>query len=63
MGQKFLRISDVKERTGLSRTSVYRLMREKDFPQSIPLGEQMVAWIEQEVEQWIDDRIKAARAA
>ena len=36
---RFFRIRDVEKFSGLSRASIYRLMREGKFPRSVRLGE------------------------
>lgn len=41
----FLRLPDVKALTGLSKTSLYSLIREQDFPAPIRLGPRAVAWV------------------
>lgn len=56
-----LRLPDVLKRTGLSRSSIYLKMSQEAFPQSIPLGERSVGWLETEIDEWIAVRIKASR--
>lgn len=58
-----IRCKKVCQRTGLSRSYVYQLAREGKFPKPIELipGGSSVAWLEHEVEQWIEDRIAASR--
>lgn len=54
---------EVRRRTTLSDSALYRLMDDGDFPRPVrpnPSG-RAVAWVEAEVEQWIADRIEAAR--
>ncbi len=58
--KKFIRINTVKAKTGLSRTSIYTLMKRGEFPASISLGPRCVAWLETAVNSWMDDRIKAS---
>jgi prophage regulatory protein len=60
-----LRLPQVKARTGLSRSELYRRMAAGDFPQPVKLGERASAWPESEVSAWCDARIAArdARAA
>ena len=65
--KRFIRLPEVLSRTGYGRTSVYRKMEDGDFPKSVKLGGppkdhnafdcRAVAWIEDEVEQWIESRI------
>lgn len=56
-----IRLPEVLRRTALSKTSIYDLAKSGDFPASIPLGGKAVAWLESEVEQWIQSRIAVAR--
>ena len=65
---RFIRLPEVLTRTGYGRTSIYRKMEEGSFPRSIKLGgpledpeafdSRAIAWIEDEVEQWIESRIE-----
>lgn len=61
MSNKVLRLTEVCNRTGLSKSSVYKKMEEFDFPQSIALGARAVGWLEEEIEQWIQSRISESR--
>lgn len=54
-----LRLRGVCEITGLSRSTIYRLIDAGDFPRSVVLGEHSVAWVAAEVEAWIAARIEA----
>lgn len=58
--QKLLRIKDVVDKTGISRTKVYLLIQEGKFPAPIKLGERVALWPEAAVDQWITDLVKAA---
>ncbi len=53
---KILRIRNVTEATGLSRTTLWRLERRGDFPHRIRLSPNSIGWIETEVEEWIESR-------
>ena len=65
---RFIRLNEVLSRTGYGRTSIYRKMEDGEFPKSVKLGgppkdpsvfdSRAVAWIEDEVEQWIESRIE-----
>ena len=64
---RFIRLNEVLSRTGYGRTTIYRKMEDGSFPKSIKLGGaptnpckfdcRAIAWIEEEVEQWIVSRI------
>ena len=53
----------VEGRTGLARSSIYRLMRLQKFPEPIRIGERAVRWSTQELETWLADRPKATGQA
>ncbi len=52
------RLPSVKQRSGLSRTHLYRLIAAGDFPKPVKLGF-CSAWVESEVSDWIAARIAA----
>lgn len=56
--QKLLRLKQVMEMTGLSRSYVYELAKQGKFPKPVKLSEKSVAWVDQEVREWIDQRIE-----
>jgi len=60
-----LKLPRVLERTGLSRTELYRLVREQRFPRPVKLGMRGNAWPAHEIQTWIADRMaeRDARAA
>lgn len=47
------------DRTGLSRSSVYSLAQQGKFPKPLKQSERSSAWVEDEVLEWIAERIKA----
>lgn len=54
--------AQVSKRTSLCGTSIYYMTSAGRFPQPIKLGKtSRVGWIEAEVEQWIQDQIRASR--
>jgi len=55
------RLPVVIERTGLGRSSIYQMIADGNFPESINLGPRAVGWISDEVDQWIQDRIEESR--
>lgn len=59
--ERFIRRREVQRLTGLSRSSLYRLIAEKDFPPAIRLSSNTVAWLESEVSTWIRERVEASR--
>jgi prophage regulatory protein len=59
---RLLRRAAVERKTGLSRSSIYRLMSGGDFPTPVQLSTHVVAWIEAEIDQWISRRVSASRS-
>jgi prophage regulatory protein len=59
---QILRLKHVTTRTGLSRATIYRLMRAGTFPVSLRLGENSVGWLGDDIDAWLDQRIRASRA-
>ena len=59
--QTILRLHAVMQRTGLSRSSIYHKMSIGEFPQSINLGLRSVGWLNDEISDWIIDRIDESR--
>ncbi|TOH82677.1 MULTISPECIES: AlpA family transcriptional regulator [Vibrio] len=55
---RFLRLKEVMSLTGLGRSTIYKFMAdETDFPKSVPLGGRAVAWVESEIEEWMESRL------
>lgn len=55
--ERFLRLADVMARTGLSRSAIYLNISEGSFPSNINLGPRSVAWLESEIDAWMQARI------
>ena len=67
--KRFIRLPEVLSRTGFGRTSIYRKMEDGSFPRSVKLDgrppknpeafdSRAIAWIEDEVDQWIESTIE-----
>ncbi|EEV1980163.1 AlpA family transcriptional regulator [Escherichia coli] len=61
MSNNLLRLSDVMRRTGYGRAWIYRLISQGRFPKPVKIGPRSVAFIESEVDEWINQRIEASR--
>ena len=65
--RSFIRLNEVLSRTGCGRTYIYRKMKERTFPKGLKLGgplkdpskfdNRAIAWVEDEIDHWIEDRI------
>lgn len=60
--RRLLRLPEVRQRVGLSRTEIYRRIRRNAFPSPVQLGPQSSAWDSAAIDRWIDEQIKAAKA-
>lgn len=61
MPNRFLRLPQVLDRTGQSRSTLYLRISEGTFPKQVSLGARSVGWIEAEIEGWIGRRIESSR--
>jgi prophage regulatory protein len=61
MSNKIIRLPEVKNKTGLSRSSIYLRMSKREFPQSISLGSRAVGWLEEDIEQWLEQCIAESK--
>jgi prophage regulatory protein len=59
MAERFLSMKQVLERVGLSRTTLYERMNAGAFPQSVPLGPKRIAFVESQVDAWMQAQIEA----
>ncbi len=57
----FIRIKAVTEKVGFGKSKVWELTKEGEFPQPIKLTAGTTVWIEEEVDQWIDEQINKFR--
>jgi len=51
---QLLRLKNVVEKTGLKRSQIYLYMKDGTFPTSIKIGPASVAWLESEIDTWIN---------
>jgi prophage regulatory protein len=60
MNDSLLRFKDVQRKTGLSRTTIWRLERDGNFPKHISISARATGWSANAVEGWIAERLGAA---
>ena len=61
MLQQIIKLSALETLTGLSGSSIYRLASIGEFPKPIKLSSRSSGWIKSEIEEWLEERIKASR--
>jgi len=59
--ERFLRLPQVKQTTGLSKSTIYARIAEGTFPKQIPIGPRLVVWVESDIQNWIAPQVSAAR--
>lgn len=55
---KILRRQEVSERVGLKTTALYEMINRGEFPRPMKLSERAVGWLESDIDEWIQSRIK-----
>ncbi|HEO9143609.1 TPA: AlpA family transcriptional regulator [Enterobacter asburiae] len=61
MSHSLIRLSEVQRRTGYSKAWLYRLMSQGKFPSSVKIGSRAIAFVEREIDDWINQRIEESR--
>ena len=56
-----LRLPEVLRRTGFGRSTLYKLVADGGFPKPLKLSVRASAWVESEVEGFIQSRIAQSR--
>jgi len=57
---QIIRLTEVLIRTGLSRASVYRLIKSNQFPSRRQLSKKSVGWLNSDIDSWIESRPMAS---
>ena len=60
---RLIRLSEVMNKTGFGKAWIYRLISQNRFPQPVKIGIRAIAFIESEIDAWIEERINASRSA
>ncbi len=54
---RIIRIGEVKSRTSLARSTIYKRINDGDFPKPIKIGVRAVGWLEEDIDDWLDRKI------
>ena len=57
MSYRLLRLKQVEDKTGLKRSQIYAYMKLKQFPASVKIGPASVAWLEKEIDDWVEEKL------
>lgn len=55
---KILRLAEVIKMTGLSRSTIYKLMKDGEFVLSVKISTKSVGWLDFEVLNWMESRLE-----
>ena len=50
-----LRRPDVEALTGLSRSTIYKFMKDGTFPKTVKIGPRAVGWRQADIEDWLSN--------
>ena len=57
--ERLIRIAVVCALTGIPKSSIYVLLKEGKFPRPVQISTRCIAFVESEIQDWIDARIQA----
>ncbi|EJE1164914.1 DNA-binding protein [Cronobacter sakazakii] len=58
LNNRLLRITDVINLTGLPKSTIYLKVKNNQFPSQVKIGTRSVAWVENEIQEWIKNNIQ-----
>lgn len=58
---RHIRLSEVMNKTGFGKAWIYRLISQNRFPQPVKIGIRAIAFIESEIDEWIQLTIENSR--
>ncbi|EFS2130082.1 AlpA family transcriptional regulator [Salmonella enterica subsp. enterica serovar Bareilly] len=58
---RLIRLSEVMNKTGFGKAWIYRLISQNRFPQPVKIGIRAIAFIESEIDEWIQLTIENSK--
>ena len=52
-----IRIKQVQKQTGIARSTIYKLLALKRFPQPVKLTEKAIGWPQKSINDWVASKI------
>lgn len=59
--KRLIRLPEVMSKTGYGKAWIYKLISEGRFPKPVKIGIRATAFVESEVDEWIDKVIRQSR--
>ena len=53
----FIRLPEVRQRVGLSKSQIYKLISEDQFPHPVKVSQRISCWVVTEIDRWIKSKI------
>ena len=60
MVPQIFRRRQLEERLGLTRSSIYKMMDDGEFPRPMKIGRRAVGWRADEIAQWLEQQQEAS---
>jgi prophage regulatory protein len=57
--QLFIRLPEVRQKVGMSKSHIYDLISQDKFPKPVKVSSRISCWVAAEVDQWVQERIDA----
>lgn len=61
MKNSLIRLPEVQRRTGYGKAWLYKLIAQERFPKPVKIGSRAIAFVESEIDDWINQRIESSR--
>lgn len=61
MPKTLIRLPEASRRTGYGKAWIYKLIAQNRFPQPIKIGSRAIAFVESEIDEWVNKRISESR--
>ncbi|EGT5683797.1 helix-turn-helix transcriptional regulator [Cronobacter turicensis] len=61
MSKTLIRMPEILRRTGYGKAWIYRLIAQGRFPHPVKIGSRSIAFVESEIDEWINQRIAESR--
>ena len=59
--QSLIRLQEVQRRVGYGKAWIYKLIANNRFPKQVKIGTRSIAFVESEIDEWINQRIAESR--
>ncbi len=58
---RFIRLPEVKRISGLAKSTIYKKIKEKTFPEQFLIASKAVAWDEKSIQNWRKEIIESSK--